>query len=179
MQDFVILVDKKDNPIGTMEKLEAHQKGLLHRAFSVFIFNDKDELLIQRRALEKYHSPGLWTNTCCSHPKPNEALLDAAHRRLMEEMGMKCPNLFPVNSFIYKTDFDNGLIENEYDHIVLGRSNDMPLINREEVHEYAYLSIDSIKEKIKNTPDVYTYWFKLAISKINFFEELKSLPKVA
>jgi len=179
MKDFVVLVDQKDNAIGTMEKLEAHQKGLLHRAFSVFIFNDKGELLIQRRALDKYHSPGLWTNSCCSHPKPKESLLDAAHRRLEEEMGMKCPNLQPVNSFIYKTDFDNGLIENEYDHIVLGTTNALPRINPDEVHEYAYLSIEEIKERIAKAPDTFTYWFKLAIRKIDFSDEFDRLSKVA
>jgi len=179
MKDFVVLVDKNDNSIGYMEKLEAHQKGLLHRAFSVFIFNDKNEMLLQRRALNKYHSPGLWTNTCCSHPKPNEAVLDAAHRRLMEEMGLKCPLLHPINSFVYKAEFDNGLIENEYDHIIIGKSNDLPLINKEEVHEYEYVTIEEIKNRIQKRENEFTYWFKVAISRINFHNELKNIQKVA
>jgi isopentenyl-diphosphate delta-isomerase len=126
--DCVILVDEQDREIGVMEKLQAHQEGKLHRAFSVFIFNDANELLLQQRAYTKYHSGGLWANSCCSHPTPNETTLDAAHRRLMEEMGMSC-DLEIKTSFVYKTPFDNGLTEHEYDYILIGHSNQQPVFN--------------------------------------------------
>ena len=179
MKEFVVLVDEEDTSIGTMEKLEAHQKGLLHRAFSVFIFNSNNKLLLQRRALTKYHSPGLWTNTCCSHPRPNEEVLDAAHRRMQEEMGFNCKELFPISNFVYKTAFDNGLIENEYDHIIIGKSDTLPMLNPEEVCEYGYFSIEEIKSKIKARPENFTYWFQLAIEKIDLLKHLKKLQNVA
>ncbi|MDZ4665022.1 MAG: isopentenyl-diphosphate Delta-isomerase [Bacteroidota bacterium] len=164
-EEQVILVDEHDKPIGTMGKLEAHQKGQLHRAFSVFIFNDKGELLLQKRALSKYHSAGLWTNTCCSHPKPNEETLAAANRRLREEMGLDSL-LIHKTSFIYKTPFDNGLTEHEFDHVFIGQSNEDPIINLEEVDSFKWLSLENVKEKIKRTPESFTSWFKIALGMV-------------
>jgi isopentenyl-diphosphate Delta-isomerase len=165
IQDKVILVDEFDNEIGTMEKYQAHVEGRLHRAFSVFIFNDQQELLLQRRALDKYHSAGLWANTCCSHPRPNETILEAANRRLKEEMGMTC-DLTIKTHFIYKTPFDNGLTEHEYDYVLVGSSNDSPAINKEEVDSYKWQSITNIKQDILLNPTHYTSWFKLAIENV-------------
>lgn len=160
--DCVILVDEQDQEIGVMEKLQAHQEGKLHRAFSIFIFNDADELLLQQRAYSKYHSGGLWANSCCSHPAPNETTLDAAHRRLMEEMGMSC-DLKIKTSFVYKTPFDNGLTEHEYDYILIGKSNQQPVINSLEVENYKWQTLDAIKADLIAHPDHYTSWFKIAI----------------
>ena len=165
MVDYVVLVNKKDQEIGTMEKMEAHQKGLLHRAFSVFIFNSKGEMLIHRRALGKYHSPGLWTNTCCSHPRPNETVLDAANRRLDEEMGM-VESLSEVVSFVYHHKFDNGLVEHEFDHILTGISDALPSINEDEVDSYKYMGIEELEQSMKQNPDDYSIWFKLAYPKL-------------
>ena len=165
INDFVVLVDEKDNDIGVMEKLQAHKEGLLHRAFSVFIFNDKNELLMQQRALSKYHSAGLWTNTCCSHPRPNETIKDAANRRLFEEMGMSC-NLVIKTNFIYKTNFDNGLTEHELDYILVGYTNQNPIINKEEVESFRWQTLSDIKNDIVVNPNFYTSWFKIAIEKI-------------
>lgn len=164
-KDFVILVDENDNEVGVMEKLQAHQEGLLHRAFSILIFNDKDELLLQQRAISKYHSAGLWTNTCCSHPRPNETVKDAANRRLFEEMGMSCDLQIKTN-FIYKTPFDNGLTEHELDYVLIGYSNQNPTINKEEVEDYKWSSISEIKNDIANNPNQYTSWFKIAFQKL-------------
>jgi len=165
MQEDVILVDEFDTAIGTMEKMEAHEKGLLHRAFSVFIFNDNKQLLLQQRALHKYHSAGLWTNTCCSHPRPNESTLVAANRRLKEEMGMNC-QLSHKSQFIYKTNFENGLTEHEFDHVFFGTSNENPLINKEEVENYVWMNINEIISDIKKHPEKYTSWFKIAMQKL-------------
>jgi isopentenyl-diphosphate delta-isomerase len=164
-EDQVILVDENDTPIGTMGKLEVHQKGLLHRAFSVFIFNDKNEMLLQRRALDKYHSAGLWTNTCCSHPKPNEDTLAAAHRRLKEEMGM-ATELQHKSSFIYKTPFDNNLTEHEFDHVFIGHSNSDPKINPEEVDSFKWINIPDLKNEIESSPEKFTSWFKIAMERV-------------
>lgn len=163
--DFVILVDEQDNDIGIMEKYQAHREGRLHRAFSVFIFNEQQELLLQRRALHKYHSAGLWTNTCCSHPRPNETVLAAANRRLHEEMGMSC-NLKIKTHFIYKTSFDNGLTEHELDYVLVGQSNTIPIINRDEVESYKWQSLRDIKKDILANPHQYTSWFKIALEKL-------------
>jgi len=163
-KEFVILVDEQDNDIGVMEKIKAHQEGLLHRAFSVFIFNDKQELLMQQRALSKYHSAGLWTNTCCSHPRPNETVKDAANRRLFEEMGMSCDLKIKTN-FIYKTPFENGLTEHEFDYVLVGNANQNPQINKEEVENYKWMSIIDIKKDIISNPNQYTSWFKIALEK--------------
>jgi len=163
--EYVVLVDERDIEHGVMEKLEAHEKGLLHRAFSVFVFNDKQELLLQRRALHKYHSAGLWTNTCCSHPRPNETIKDAANRRLFEEMGMSC-DLNIKTSFVYKADFDNGLTEHEFDYILFGTSEQAPIINEEEVSEYKWQTIEDIKKDIASNPHDYTAWFRIALEKV-------------
>lgn len=163
-QEYVILVDEQDNETGVMEKLQAHEEGKLHRAFSVFIFNDKDELLLQQRALSKYHSGGLWTNTCCSHPRPNETIKDAANRRLFEEMGMTS-DLKIISSFIYKSEFENGLMEHELDYILIGKSNSHPKINTDEVESYKWQSVSEIKNDIALQPTHYTTWFKIAMQK--------------
>ena len=157
----VILVDEHDNETGRMEKLEAHQKALLHRAFSVFIFDDEEKLLLQRRALEKYHSPGLWTNSCCSHPAPGEKTIDAAQRRLHEEMGFSCA-LTEIGSLTYFAGFDNGLTEHEFDHLFTGTFNGELNINPEEVAEYRWLGFEDIDELLARQPESFTVWFKLA-----------------
>ncbi|MES2566683.1 MAG: isopentenyl-diphosphate Delta-isomerase [Bacteroidota bacterium] len=164
-EEYVILVDENDNEIGVMEKMQAHREGVLHRAFSVFIFNDKNELLLQQRALSKYHSGGLWTNTCCSHPRPNETIKDAAHRRLFEEMGMSCELKIKTN-FIYKTPFENGLTEHELDYVLTGNTNKDPLINKEEVENFRWISVTDLKEDIALYPDRYTSWFKIVMKEV-------------
>ena len=165
MKEKVILVDKNDNELGTMEKQEAHVKGLLHRAFSVFIFNDKNELLLQRRAVNKYHSGGLWTNTCCSHPRQNEKTEDAAKRRLLEEMGLRS-TLKKQFDFVYKAKLDNNLYEHEFDHVFFGFTNDLPIINPEEVEEYTYKTLEDIGNEMKAIPDKYTEWFKICFREV-------------
>ncbi|MDE0534867.1 isopentenyl-diphosphate Delta-isomerase [Tenacibaculum sp. L6] len=160
MKEHVILVDEQDNPIGLMEKIEAHEKALLHRAFSVFIFNEKNELMLQQRAAEKYHSPLLWTNTCCSHQREGESNIEAGKRRLQEEMGFSC-ELEELFSFIYKVPFDNGLTEHELDHVMIGRFNDEPIINPEEVASYKWMPLEEVKSDIENHPEKYTAWFKI------------------
>jgi isopentenyl-diphosphate delta-isomerase len=158
--EYVILVNENDQEIGKMEKQEAHEKGLLHRAFSVFIFNDQKELLLQQRALTKYHSAGLWTNTCCSHPRVNETIVEAAHRRLQEEMGFDC-FLDVKTSFIYKADFDNGLTEHEFDHVLVGNFNGEVIINSAEVASYKWVELDWLKQDMVKNPNTYTAWFKI------------------
>ena len=160
----VQLVDTQDNPNGSMEKLEAHEKGLLHRALSVLIINTKKEILLQRRALGKYHSPGLWTNTCCSHPYPGENPTEAANRRLKEEMGMVADLEFAFK-FQYKCDFDNGLIEHELDHVFIGESNDTPHLNTDEAMAFKWMSVEELETDMKNNADNYTFWFKWMIEK--------------
>lgn len=165
MSDFVILVDQNDTQIGTMPKLEAHQKGVLHRAFSIFIFNSKNEILMQQRALDKYHSAGLWSNTCCSHPAPNESNEAAANRRLQEEMGMSC-QMNSVFSFTYKAEFGNGLIEHEFDYVFFGKSDALPSINRNEVNDWKYMSINTLLQDIQENPALYTEWLKDCLDKV-------------
>ena len=160
MEEQVILVDKDDKPIGLMPKMEAHEKALLHRAFSVFIFNEKGELMLQQRAKHKYHSPLLWTNTCCSHQREGESNKEAGRRRLQEEMGFST-DLKEVFSFIYKAPFDNGLTEHEFDHVMIGRFDDEPKINPEEVKSYKWMDLKAVKKDIENNPDDYTSWFKI------------------
>lgn len=157
----VILVDESDNELGLMEKMEAHRSGLLHRAFSVFVFNENEELLIHKRALDKYHSAGLWTNTCCSHPMPGEELLQAANRRLMEEMGMRCM-LKKSFDFIYRVDIDQEMIEHEFDHVFLGYSNDNPVVDPSEVSDWKWISESELMMAIQSEPDTFTSWFKIA-----------------
>jgi isopentenyl-diphosphate Delta-isomerase len=163
--EFVILVDEHDNETGTMEKLEAHKKALLHRAISVFIFNSGGEWLLQRRALGKYHSNGLWTNTCCSHPFPGETNLEAANRRLMEEMGLKAP-LRKLFHFTYKAELDNELTEHELDHVFLGVTDDEPVINPDEVKEWKYISWEQLHRELDSMPESFTFWFRLIAERV-------------
>ena len=163
--ESVILVDENDIQIGVEEKLSAHHKGLLHRAFSVFIFNKKNEILLQKRALDKYHSAGLWTNACCSHPRPEEDTLSAAHRRLKEELGLTS-SLKHLFHFIYKAAFDNWLTEHELDHVFIGITDDYPIINTEEASEYRYMSQSALLTDIDNNPEQYTVWFKLIVERV-------------
>ena len=165
MMEQVILVDELDNEIGTKEKMQAHREALLHRAFSVFIFNKKGELLLQRRALNKYHSPGLWTNTCCSHPRPNEPLMDAAKRRLVEEMGFDC-DLFYQFNFIYKASLDQGMTEHELDHVYFGTYEGEFNLNPDEVAECKFISMSELEISIKEQPQLYTEWFKIVFEKV-------------
>lgn len=169
-EDQVILVNTEDEAIGVMEKLAAHEQGLLHRAFSIFLFNSNGELLIHRRADEKYHSPGLWTNTCCSHPRPGETTLAAAHRRLFEEMGMTT-ELNQVFHFQYFVQFDNGLFEHELDHVFFGWSDELPAINPAEVAEYSYINLNKLAEWVADKPEDFTAWFKICLP--NVIEALK------
>lgn len=164
IEEKVILVNEKDEKIGLMAKQEAHEKGLLHRAFSVFVFNEKNELMLQQRALHKYHSPGLWTNTCCSHQRDGESTLAAGKRRLQEEMGFSV-DLKETTSFIYKAPFDNGLTEHELDHILLGNYNDEPNINPDEVSSWKWMPIEEVRSDIQNQPETYTAWFKIIFDK--------------
>ncbi|RYE41522.1 MAG: isopentenyl-diphosphate Delta-isomerase [Sphingobacteriales bacterium] len=165
MSDNVVLVDLEDNVIGTMQKMEAHVKGKLHRAFSVFIFNTKGELLLQQRALGKYHSGGKWTNTCCSHPRLGEDTLEAANRRLDEEMAMTC-ELKHVFSFVYCADMPEGISENEYDHVFFGVSDQLPYPDPEEVEGYRYVDMNVLKTEIESNPDDYTAWLKICFERV-------------
>jgi isopentenyl-diphosphate delta-isomerase len=164
MQEHVILVDINDQKIGLMEKIEAHEKALLHRAFSVFIFNEKGELMLQQRAASKYHSPLLWTNTCCSHQRDGESNVNAGRRRLQEEMGF-VTDVKEVFSFIYKAPFDNGLTEHEFDHVMIGRYNKEPNINKKEAENYKWMALENVKTDIKENPTIYTEWFKIIFDK--------------
>ncbi|MFI8380499.1 isopentenyl-diphosphate Delta-isomerase [Leeuwenhoekiella sp. NPDC079379] len=163
-EELVILVDENDQQVGLMPKMEAHEKALLHRAFSVFVFNENKELMLQRRALHKYHSPGLWTNTCCSHQREGESNIAAGKRRLMEEMGF-VTDLDESISFIYKAPFDNGLTEHEFDHILLGNYEGLPNLNPDEVSEWKWMSLEDIKIDMISNPNVYTEWFKIIFDK--------------
>ena len=160
MEENVILVDVLDNQLGLMPKMEAHEKAVLHRAFSVFIFNDKGELMLQQRAAHKYHSPLLWTNTCCSHQRDGESNIEAGKRRLIEEMGFKT-NLKEIFSFVYKAPFDNGLTEHELDHVMIGNFNGVPKINPDEVASYKWMTLEAVKKDIELQPNIYTAWFKI------------------
>ncbi|GGH73759.1 MAG: isopentenyl-diphosphate Delta-isomerase [Bacteroidetes bacterium] len=160
MAEHVILVDEHDKELGLMEKLEAHRKGLLHRAFSVFILNAKGEMMIHRRALEKYHSGGLWTNACCSHPRQGESILEAGNRRLMEEMGFTTP-LTKVLEFTYKAELDSGLTEHEYDHVMIGHFEGEPNPNPDEVCDWKWIEVPALRADIEAHPGNYTEWFKI------------------
>ena len=164
----VILVDTNDTPVGSMDKIEAHRKALLHRAFSVFIFNSKGEMLLQQRADKKYHSGGLWTNACCSHPAPGEETLTAASRRLKEELGFTTP-LAKAFTFSYRTDFENGLTENEFDHVFTGVYDGRIVADRDEVKNYQYLPIEEIEKSITDEPGKFTSWFIIAFPRIKRF----------
>lgn len=165
MEEKIILVDENDVDIGSIEKMEAHLKGLLHRAFSIFIFNENGDMMIQKRANHKYHSGGLWTNACCSHPRFGETLETAIHRRLVEEMGFDC-NMKEEKTFLYRAELDNNLIEHELDHIYIGYYEGTPIINKEEVEDWRWISIEELKKEIKDFPDTFTYWFKFAINNV-------------
>ncbi|MEA2097899.1 MAG: isopentenyl-diphosphate Delta-isomerase [Patescibacteria group bacterium] len=165
MPEEIILVDKNDKEIGTGEKMKVHQDGALHRAFSIFVFNSQNKMLLQKRAKTKYHCGGLWTNTCCSHPRAGELLEEAIHRRLQEEMGFDC-ELKEIGNFIYKAEFDNGLTEHEYDHIFTGKFDSTPNLNPEEADDYKWIDLNNLKKKIKKNPDDFTVWFKIALEKI-------------
>lgn len=171
MEELVILIDKNDNPIGLMEKIEAHEKALLHRAFSVFIFNKKGELMLQQRAAKKYHSPLLWTNTCCSHQRDGETNIEAGKRRLLEEMGF-VTDLKELFSFIYKAPFDNGLTEHELDHVMIGYYDDEPNLNTDEVERFKWMSLEDVKADIEKRPKKYTAWFKIIFEKS--YDKLKN-----
>jgi isopentenyl-diphosphate Delta-isomerase len=165
MENKIILVDKKDKEIGIEFKIKAHKEGKLHRAFSIFIFNSKGDLLLQKRLPEKYHSGGLWTNTCCSHPNSGETIISSAHRRLKEEMGFDC-DLKEIFSFIYKVKLDQDIIEYEFDHVLVGKFNGNPKINKNEVEDFKWVSLKFLTRDIKQHPDNYTYWFKKCYSKV-------------
>lgn len=168
----VILVNENDEAVGSMEKIEAHKLGLLHRAFSIFIFNKKGEMLLQQRASGKYHSPDLWTNACCSHPAPEEETLESAHRRLQEEMGFDT-YLEHAFSFMYKTDFDNGLTEHEFDHVFIG-TYDGPIVpDTSEVKDYCFMKTEAISESMHRHQHKYTSWFKIAFPKLEEFLSVK------
>lgn len=164
--DFVILVDKLDNETGLMEKMEAHKKAVLHRAISVFIVNSRGEWLLQRRALNKYHSNGLWTNTCCSHPFPGESNIEAAHRRLMEEMGLNA-DLKEIFQFIYLEELDNELTEHELDHVFVGITDKKPEINTSEVIDWKYMDYFKLTADLEQSPENYTVWFKKIVARVN------------
>lgn len=167
MIEEVILVNTSDEVIGTMPKLEAHLQGKLHRAFSIFIFTSSGQLLLQQRAFDKYHSPGEWTNTCCSHPKPGEKTDDAAIRRLQEEMGMEC-KMEAVFSFRYEAEVGDGLIENEYDHVYFGTSDSLPQPNAEEVSAFRYTDMEELKADLIEHPENYTAWLKISFEQVLF-----------
>ena len=169
-QENVVLVDSNNNKLGLMPKMEAHIKGILHRAFSVIIFNNNGDIMLQKRARTKYHTPGLWSNTCCSHQRDNEDNITAGKRRLYEEMGFTT-QLQNFDSFIYKVSFSNGLIEHEFDHILTGIYNGIPNLNKKEVDQWKWVSIDYLYHDINNNPDNYTAWFKIIINK--YSESLK------
>jgi len=165
MEEQVVLVDDMDNPLGAAPKLEAHRAGALHRAISVFLFNSEGEMLLQRRAAEKYHSPSLWSNACCSHPRPGEAPHAAAVRRLQEEMGLEAPLGFAF-SFIYKAALDDGLWEHEFDHVFVGWLNDTPIPDSSEVAEWRWVSPSAIAAELASHPDRFTVWFPLAFTEL-------------
>tara|TARA_B100001250_G_scaffold391975_1_gene393371 strand:+ start:162 stop:686 length:525 start_codon:yes stop_codon:yes gene_type:complete len=171
-EEKVILVDKKDVQLGLMPKMEAHRKGVLHRAFSVFIFNSSRALLMQKRSMLKYHSPGLWTNTCCSHQRDRESTMDAAKRRLMEEMGLSV-DIHEIFSFIYKADLKNSLIEHEYDHVLIGHTDFNPRVNINEVDEWKWMDLSFLEEDLDKNPVIYTEWFKIIFKRVkNYIDSL-------
>ena len=165
-EERIVLVDEKDNEAGTAEKMAAHKNGgVLHRAFSIFVFNGRGEMLIQKRAAGKYHCPGLWTNTCCSHQWPNESLEQAAHRKLKQEMGFDT-TLKDIFKFIYKASFDNGLTEHELDHVFVGRFSGTVKPNPEEAGDFRWIAPDQLKKDVARRPDDYTPWFKIVLDRV-------------
>jgi len=175
MPEYVILVNPDDQTVGRMEKMEAHEKGVLHRAFSVFLFNEKGETLLQQRAAEKYHSPLLWTNTCCSHPREGETVLEAAGRRVFEELGISPQEIKDLHSdfhFVYRAEFDNGLIEHELDHVLVGQFDGTCVLNPEEVEAVKWVSMEALLAGVEAQPEQYTAWFKIILA-----EYAKHLPQ--
>lgn len=173
VEEKVVLVDKNDQELGAMNKMEAHEKGVLHRAFSVFVFDNNDKLIMQRRALSKYHSPGLWANTCCSHPRKNEITKEAAHRRMKEEMGFDC-EIQKAFDFVYNSDVGQGLTEHEFDHVFIGYFDDEPLINSDEVDSWKKMTLEEIEADMNENPDFYTVWFRIAFPRVKKFMNTKS-----
>ena len=165
MDEQLILVDDNDEEVGFLDKLSVHEKGILHRAFSVFIFNKNGDFLLQQRADEKYHSPSLWSNSCCSHPNKGESLLDAIRRRLQEEMGLECEVEFKFK-FKYKMKFDNGLTEHELDHVYFGYSDDEPVLNPDEVKSWRYVSLDNLQQEMQRNPEQFSIWFRICFSQV-------------
>jgi len=163
-KEYLVLVDENDKEIGVEEKLVVHKKGLLHRAFSIFVFNSKKEVLLQKRSALKYHSPSVWTNTCCSHPRPGESLEDALHRRLQEEMGFDVCSFNKTCDFIYKKVFENGLTEYEFDHVFCGMFDGIPKINKKEVEDYKWMNIEDLDIDIKANPQRYSYWLSCVVT---------------
>ena len=170
MKDKVVLVDENDKEVGIGEKLSVHQEGKLHRAFSIFIFNSGKALLLQKRIKAKYHSGGLWANTCCSHPRPGETTIEAAHRRLNEELGFDC-ELKEVFSFTYQVKFINNLFEHEYDHVFIGKYNGEPSPNPEEVCDWKWINVEELRRDIQENPDAYAYWLRISINRLVSFLE--------
>jgi len=161
----VVLVDKNDETLGKMEKMEAHRLGVMHRAFSAFIFNSEKQLILQQRSYQKYHSPGLWTNTCCSHPHYGESIESAVHRRLREEMGIDC-EINKKFHFVYKADVGNGLTEHELDHVFFGFTDIPPVLNKEEVNDWKYMSLENIRIDMNARPEIYTVWFRIVFDEV-------------
>ena len=162
MQEHIVLVNEQDEQVGTEEKLRAHELGLLHRAFSIFVFNSRGELMLQQRALHKYHCGGLWTNTCCSHPRPGENVIEAGKRKLIQEMGIDC-DLTYSHTFIYKAELDNNLTEHELDHVLIGYYDDEPILNKEEVSNWKFAELKTIQDDVVQNPNQYTQWFKIIL----------------
>lgn len=162
VNEQVILVDERDREIGTDEKLRAHRKGALHRAFSVFIFDQRGRLLLQKRAREKYHSAGLWSNTACGHPRPGEATAAAARRRLREEMSLDC-ELREAFGFLYRAELEDALVEHEYDHVLVGTHEGEPVPDPSEVEDWRWVSMDELQRGLREEPHLYSYWLKLAV----------------
>jgi len=171
VEEKVVLVDKSGNQIGLMPKLEAHQKGILHRAFSIFLFNSENQILLQKRSLIKYHSAGLWTNTCCSHPRDGEDIIDAGKRRLYEEMGIKT-ELKKEFEFTYNAVLENGLTEHEFDHVLIGNFNGTPILNKDEVEDWKWMSLEEIEKDINENKEDYTVWFVIAFD--YFYKNFKN-----
>ena len=178
MEKQVILVNEADEPTGAAGKMDAHKKGWLHRAFSIFIFNHRGEMLLQQRALNKYHSGGLWTNACCSHPAPGEETIAAAHTRLKEEMGF-ATEVEKIFNFVYKAEFENGLIEYEFDHVFVGEYDGEIEIAKEEVMDYCFKNMQEIRDSVNDHPLRYTAWFRLAFPRIEEWWNSRYKNKVA
>lgn len=160
--ESVILVDENDNAIGTMEKMEAHHRGILHRAFSILIFNSRGQMLVQKRARTKYHSGGLWTNACCSHPKPDETIEETTRKRLIHEMGIDVHTTFSYK-FLYKANLDSNLIEHELDHVFIGVFDGEPNVNPEEVEDWKFVNLNDLRIDTQLHPERYTQWFRLIL----------------